>query len=200
MGGGQAFTIGLDHLDQFAWVGEFSSGLLSDADFRIEKYMPGLVENAPTVNQKLKLLFLSCGSEEGYRGQFDLRDSLARYNIRHEWYTTPGNARVEGAASFAPGISAAAVPTHDDVVNHANVLFIGTWIAELSCFKSRDHVSTGGESPHGLPHLCPEFAFSGKAPTHRSPSTIQQPGRVCTQLLTSGQSAHPASVRGFRVD
>ena len=48
MGGGQAFTIGLDHLDQFAWVGEFSSGLLSDADFRIEKYMPGLVENAPS--------------------------------------------------------------------------------------------------------------------------------------------------------
>jgi enterochelin esterase family protein len=91
MGGGQAFTIGLDHLDQFAWVGEFSSGLLSDADFRIEKYMPGLVENAPAVNQKLKLLFLSCGSEDQrYQGQLDLRDSLARYNIRHEWYTTPG--------------------------------------------------------------------------------------------------------------
>jgi enterochelin esterase family protein len=91
MGGGQAFTIGLDHLDQFAWVGEFSSGLLSDADFRIEKYMPGLVENAPAVNQKLKLLFLSCGSEDArYQGQLDFRDSLARYNIRHEWYTTPG--------------------------------------------------------------------------------------------------------------
>ena len=85
MGGGQAFTIGLDHLDQFAWVGEFSSGLLNDADFRIEKYMPGLVENARTVNQKLKLLFLSCGSEDArYRGQLDLRDSLARHNIRHE--------------------------------------------------------------------------------------------------------------------
>ena len=30
MGGGQAFTMGLKHLDLFAWVGEFSSGLVSD--------------------------------------------------------------------------------------------------------------------------------------------------------------------------
>jgi enterochelin esterase family protein len=35
MGGGQAFTIGLKHLDLFAWVGEFSSGLVSDTEFRL---------------------------------------------------------------------------------------------------------------------------------------------------------------------
>ena len=34
MGGGQAFTIGLKHMDLFAWVGEFSSGLVSDTEFR----------------------------------------------------------------------------------------------------------------------------------------------------------------------
>jgi enterochelin esterase-like enzyme len=91
MGGGQAFTIGLQHLDQFAWVGEFSSGLVSDANFRIEKYLPGLIENVPDLNQRLRLLFLSCGSEDPrYPGQLDLADALTRYEIRHEWYSTPG--------------------------------------------------------------------------------------------------------------
>jgi enterochelin esterase-like enzyme len=91
MGGGQAFTIGLRNLDRFAWVGEFSSGLVSDADFRIEKYMPGLMENVPDINQRLRLLFLSCGSEDPrYQGQLDLRDALTKYKIRHEWYSTPG--------------------------------------------------------------------------------------------------------------
>ena len=91
MGGGQAFTIGLEHLDQFAWVGEFSSGLVSDADFRIEKYLPGLTENVPSVNRRLGLLFLSCGSEDPrYQGHLDLMDALSRYKIRHEWYSTPG--------------------------------------------------------------------------------------------------------------
>jgi enterochelin esterase family protein len=91
MGGGQAFTIGLQHLDRFAWVGEFSSGLLSDADFRVEKYMPGLIEDVPGLNQRLRLLFLSCGSEDPrYQGQLDLREALAKYKIRYEWYSTPG--------------------------------------------------------------------------------------------------------------
>jgi S-formylglutathione hydrolase FrmB len=56
MGGGQAFTIGLQNLDRFAWVGEFSSGVLSDADFRIEKYVPGLIEDVQGLNQRLRLL------------------------------------------------------------------------------------------------------------------------------------------------
>jgi enterochelin esterase-like enzyme len=91
MGGGQAFTIGLHHLDQFAWVGEFSSGLVSDADFRIEKYLPSLIENVPSVNEKLRLLFLSCGSEDRrFAGQLDLSDALTRYKIQHEWFSTPG--------------------------------------------------------------------------------------------------------------
>ena len=91
MGGGQALTIGLEHLDQFAWVGEFSSGLVSDANFRIEKSMPDVVEHASTVNQRLRLLFLSCGTEDPrFQGQLDLQDALSKYKIRYEWYSTPG--------------------------------------------------------------------------------------------------------------
>ena len=45
MGGGQAFTMGLKHMDMFAWVGEFSSGLVSDTEFQLEKYLPGFLEH-----------------------------------------------------------------------------------------------------------------------------------------------------------
>lgn len=91
MGGGQAFTIGLKHLDLFAWVGEFSSGLVSDKDFRLEKHLPGFVDHPDDVNRKLPLLFLSCGTEDPrYIGQLDLADNLKRRGIRYVWYPTPG--------------------------------------------------------------------------------------------------------------
>jgi enterochelin esterase family protein len=91
MGAGQSFTIGLKHLDQFAWIGEFSSGLLSDADFRLEQYLPAVAENAHEVNSKLHLLFLSCGTEDPrYPGHLDLIDALTSNHLRHVWYSTAG--------------------------------------------------------------------------------------------------------------
>src|SRR5260370_33474127 len=83
MGGGQAFTIGLRHLDLFAWVGEFSSGLVSDTEFRLEKHLPGFLDNPDDVNRKLKLLFLSCGTEDPRSpGQLDLADNLKQHTVR----------------------------------------------------------------------------------------------------------------------
>lgn len=91
MGGGQAFTMGLKHLDQFAWIGEFSSGLLSDVDFRIETYLPEFASDAQRVNSQLRLLFLSCGTEDPrYAGHLDLVGALTQRNIRHVWYSTAG--------------------------------------------------------------------------------------------------------------
>jgi enterochelin esterase-like enzyme len=91
MGGGQAFTIGLKHPDLFAWVGEFSSGLVSDTEFHLDKYLPGFLDHPDDVNKKLKLLFLSCGTEDPrYPGQLDLADLLKQHNIRYVWYPTPG--------------------------------------------------------------------------------------------------------------
>jgi enterochelin esterase family protein len=91
MGGGQAFTIGLKHLDQFAWVGEFSSGLLSAADFKLAEHLPGFLEDPATANQRLKLLFLSCGTEDPrINGHLDLVDLLKAKQIRAVWYPTPG--------------------------------------------------------------------------------------------------------------
>lgn len=91
MGGGQAFTIGLKHLDRFAWIGEFSSGLIGDADFRLERDFPDVVANSAEVNRKLRLLFLSCGTEDPrYAGHLDLGDALTSHNVRHVWYPTLG--------------------------------------------------------------------------------------------------------------
>ena len=91
MGGGQSFTIGMKHLETFAWVGEFSSGLLSSADFDLAKHLPGVLDNAAKVNQQLKLLFLSCGTEDPrIPGQRDLMDALKARQIRYTWFPTPG--------------------------------------------------------------------------------------------------------------
>jgi enterochelin esterase family protein len=91
MGGGQAFTIGLRNLDHFAWVGEFSSGLLSEADFSLAKHVPGFLEDAAAANRRLKLLYLSCGTEDPrINGQLNLVDELKARQIRHVWFPTPG--------------------------------------------------------------------------------------------------------------
>jgi enterochelin esterase-like enzyme len=91
MGGGQAFTIGLKHMDVFAWVGEFSSGLVSDADFHLDKYLPGFLENPASVNGRLRLFYLSCGAEDPrFTGQLDLGDVLKAHNIHYVWFPTPG--------------------------------------------------------------------------------------------------------------
>ncbi|MCC6365624.1 MAG: esterase [Bryobacterales bacterium] len=91
MGGGQAFTIGLRNLDRFAWVGEFSSGLVSEVGFDIDKQVPGFLADAESVNRKLRMFWLGCGSDDPrFPGQLDLVDLLKKHNIRHEFHSTPG--------------------------------------------------------------------------------------------------------------
>jgi enterochelin esterase-like enzyme len=59
MGGAESLLIGLNHLDQFAWVGAFSTGGIDNRDFSDE--FPGLDAGA---NKKLKLLWIACGTED----------------------------------------------------------------------------------------------------------------------------------------
>ena len=107
MGGGQAFTIGLKHMDLFAWVGEFSSGLVSDTEFQLEKHLPGFLDHPDEVNRKLKLLFLSCGTQDPrYPGQLDLADKLKEHGIQLCLVSDAGRARVEGVAARAGGVRA----------------------------------------------------------------------------------------------
>ena len=91
MGGGQAFTIGLKHLETFAWVGQFSSGLVSDNQFDLARHVPGFLEDTAGANRKLRLLFLSCGEEDPRMpGQLNLVDLLKERGVKHVWYSSPG--------------------------------------------------------------------------------------------------------------
>ena len=91
MGGGQAFTIGLRNLDSFAWVAEFSSGLVSDADFDVAKHLPGFLTDPDAANRKLRLLYLSCGADDPrMNGQLNLADLMRSHKIRLEFVSTPG--------------------------------------------------------------------------------------------------------------
>ncbi len=91
MGGGQAFTIGLKNLDLFAWVGQFSSGLVSAVGFDVTKHVPGIFQDPAATNRKLRLLYLACGTDDPrYPGQLDLVDAFKSHNIRQEFHDTPG--------------------------------------------------------------------------------------------------------------
>jgi enterochelin esterase family protein len=60
MGGSQALYIGLNHPDRFGWVGSFSGAFIMYAQ-PYEKEFPDLNKK---VNERLHLLWLSCGTED----------------------------------------------------------------------------------------------------------------------------------------
>ena len=59
MGGAESLLTGLNNLDKFAWVGAFSSGGLTE-DFSAQ--FAGLDAKA---NEKLRVLWISCGTDDG---------------------------------------------------------------------------------------------------------------------------------------
>lgn len=91
MGGGQALTMGLTHLDRYAWVGEFSSGMVSAADFKMQNYLPEIFRDVDKTNRQLHLLFISCGTEDPrYPGHVDLVDDLKAKGLHPVWYSPAG--------------------------------------------------------------------------------------------------------------
>lgn len=83
MGGGQAFVMGLRNLDKFAWVGEFSSGLLADSSTDYGAY--GILLDAAAVNRSLRLLWLSCGTlDTRWQGHLELLKRLDDAGIRYQ--------------------------------------------------------------------------------------------------------------------
>ena len=85
MGGSEALFIGLNDLDQFAWIGAFSSGGLSD---NFDAQFPALGAQA---NEQLRLLWISCGTEDHL---LDFHRKLGQWltakSIHHEAIETPG--------------------------------------------------------------------------------------------------------------
>ncbi len=87
MGGGQALTIGLGHLDQFSHVGAFSAAVFGDLEGRFKP----LLDDADGTNAKLKLLWLGCGRQDSVFARVQtLSDNLTSHKIRHTWLPTEG--------------------------------------------------------------------------------------------------------------
>jgi enterochelin esterase family protein len=87
-GGGETLYIGLNNLDQFAWVCGFSSAI-RETEFE-ENYGPPLAD-ADSANRKLSLLWLGCGSEDHlYQVNLKLLDWLSARGIHHVAHLTEG--------------------------------------------------------------------------------------------------------------
>jgi enterochelin esterase family protein len=89
MGGGQALNIGLNHLELFSHVGGFSSGLGRAPDWT--NTYSRLITAPETANQKLRLLWIGCGNEDGaFRANKNFSDFLSGHRIRHTFRETGG--------------------------------------------------------------------------------------------------------------
>ena len=85
MGGAESLLTGLNTLNDFAWIGAFSSGGVPD-DFQTD--FPGLDSS---VNAQLRLLWIACGTEDRLiEMNRKFRDWLKSKGIQHTDIETPG--------------------------------------------------------------------------------------------------------------
>ena len=84
MGGGQSLNFGLGNLDQFAWIGGFSSAPNT-------KPPEQLLPDPEAAIKKLKLLWISCGDADGLITYSQrTHDYLNANNVPHIYYIEPG--------------------------------------------------------------------------------------------------------------
>ena len=82
MGAAQSLSIGLHNLEQFAYIAAFSGGG-NRAEW--EK------ADAAMLSQKLKVLWLGCGTEDfAYSGVKAMHDLLTKKNVKHVWNESGG--------------------------------------------------------------------------------------------------------------
>jgi enterochelin esterase-like enzyme len=83
MGGGQALTIGLRHLDRFAYIGGFSSALFGSNT--------NALVSAPAAGKQPRLLWLSCGDEDRLMdANKTFHTRLEQKNVSHLWHVDSG--------------------------------------------------------------------------------------------------------------
>jgi len=84
MGGGQALNFGLGNLDKFAWIGGFSSAPNT-------KQPEALIPDVKAARKKIRLLWVSCGTEDNLLQVSERTASfLVENNIPHVYYKAPG--------------------------------------------------------------------------------------------------------------
>jgi uncharacterized protein (TIGR03067 family) len=83
MGGGQALTIGLRHLDVFGYVGGFSSALFGNTS--------AMVSDPAAASKQLRLLWVSCGDEDRLmEASINFHTALEQKNVPHLWHVDSG--------------------------------------------------------------------------------------------------------------
>ncbi len=106
MGGGHTFQVVMNNLDKFAYLGGFSGGAGSVE--RIDELYDGIYNDPEQFNQKIKLMFLSIGSEERPERVRNFAEALQAKGLEnviyyesegtaHEWLTWRRSLR-----EFAP--------------------------------------------------------------------------------------------------
>ncbi len=91
MGGGQAFQIGLSNLDKFAYVGGLSGGGAGRGGFDPKTVYNGVFADAAGFNKKIKLLYMSNGTEEG-AGARTSHEAFKKAGIDSVYFESPGTA------------------------------------------------------------------------------------------------------------
>jgi enterochelin esterase-like enzyme len=88
MGGAQALRIGLNHMDQFAYLGAFSPAIsITDTT----KDYDGILADRTKVNRKLRLLWLGIGTDDFLHSQVEQsHETLQKSGINHVWIESSG--------------------------------------------------------------------------------------------------------------
>jgi enterochelin esterase-like enzyme len=88
MGGAQAFRIGLNHLDQFSYIGAFSPAIaISDT----AKDYNGMLAQPEKLNRQLRLLWLGIGTEDFlFTPVKESHEALEKAGIKHTWVESSG--------------------------------------------------------------------------------------------------------------
>ncbi|HEY6444670.1 MAG TPA: alpha/beta hydrolase-fold protein [Candidatus Acidoferrales bacterium] len=88
LGGSEAVSIGLNHLDQFAYIGAFSPAI--DITNTASDYH-GKLANAARVNQQLRLLWIGIGSNDFLLEPVkNSHENLEKAGIKHVWVESSG--------------------------------------------------------------------------------------------------------------
>lgn len=88
MGGGQALTLGLNHLDYFTWIGGFSAAIPRGT---FKENFATFESNVEQLRNKIRLLWIGCGKkDELIAGNRDFSGWLKQRNVNHLYQETPG--------------------------------------------------------------------------------------------------------------
>jgi enterochelin esterase family protein len=94
MGGGQSFYIGLRNINQFDWIGTFSSGIfggIPGVAFNAEEEIPGLLSDPGRFNESLDLFYISVGEQDPrYEHTEAVVNTFRENNLEVEYRTEPG--------------------------------------------------------------------------------------------------------------